>query len=132
MPAHQLFEISQQIVSKNSNGGVLILQYNWDGTCKWMLPGGRINEGENWLAALKREVQEETGIKDFSIKSILEVDSVIDAKPKYIVTFICEFNGIPEIKLSSEHVAFAWITKDNIDEFEFWHESIKKRIQKAL
>jgi len=126
---HQLFEITQSAVLQNSNGEVLILQHK---SGPWLLPGGRINQGEYYLDALKREVKEETGFSDFSIQKILEVDSFIDeSKAKYSVTFLCSAPDF-KAKLSEEHKVFAWVTKETLDNYNFWHENIKKRVKKAF
>lgn len=127
--AHQLFEITQSAVLQNSKGEVLILQHK---SGPWLLPGGRINEGESWLDALKREVKEETGSDDFSVTRILDADSFTDEnKAKYTITFLCSTPGF-EVRLSGEHQALAWVTKETFGDYEYFHENIKKRIAKAF
>lgn len=64
---HQLFKITQNIILKNKDGKVLILKHN---TGKWLLPGGKINKGENWTDSLKRELKEETGTDQFKVEKI--------------------------------------------------------------
>jgi ADP-ribose pyrophosphatase YjhB (NUDIX family) len=39
----------------------------------WDLPGGGLESGETLFAGLKREIQEETGIKEFKIDKLLTV-----------------------------------------------------------
>jgi 8-oxo-dGTP diphosphatase len=39
----------------------------------WDLPGGGLEPGETLFAGLKREIQEETGIKEFKIDKLLTV-----------------------------------------------------------
>jgi len=38
---------------------------------KWQVPGGKVERGENYLEALKREVKEETDLEIVSINNLL-------------------------------------------------------------
>jgi 8-oxo-dGTP pyrophosphatase MutT (NUDIX family) len=127
---HQLFKVTQNAVIKNSEGLVLILKHT---TGNWLLPGGKINSGENSMDGLKREIKEETGIENFEINKILDIDSWIeDDKGTYVVTFLIDAPNVSEIKLSDEHIEYAWVGLDDIDNYHFWHEDIKKRIKMAF
>ena len=99
---------------------------------KWLLPGGRINRGENWLEGLKREVKEETGM-NFIIDGILDIDSFSGPEGfHYLVTFICHTDD-KDIKLSNEHDGYAWINNvGELEKYDFWHKDIVKRIKKAF
>jgi 8-oxo-dGTP pyrophosphatase MutT (NUDIX family) len=61
MVKEQLFQIGVKAIIRNRQGNILmlkcLLQDYWD------LPGGRVQEHENFSDALLREVQEETGLK---------------------------------------------------------------------
>lgn len=48
----------------NSEGKVLVVNQNHD---SWSLPKGHIEKGENALEAAKREINEESGIKDLTL-----------------------------------------------------------------
>lgn len=126
----QLFKITQNIIIKNNSRKALILKHT---TGNWLLPGGKINQGENWLEALIREIKEETGITNFKIDRVLEVDSWMEDKVGYyVVTFIVSMEGEPNIVLSDEHTEYAWVTLNDLDNYTFWHEDIKKRIKKSF
>ena len=126
----QLFKITQNIIIQNQEEAVLILKHN---TGKWLLPGGKIQKNESWIDALKREIKEETGITEFAIKSILDIDSWTENETGYYVaTFVAKALGINEIILSDEHIDHAWIKLSDLDNYDFWHENIKKRIKKVL
>ncbi len=124
---HKLFKINQNIVLKNDNGEILILEK--DG--KWMLPGGRLDKDELLEKGLRREIEEETGISDFVIEKISSVD-MSDSGDTFIVIFVGHVKDVLEIKLSNEHQDYAWIKPESLDDYSFWHEKIKDRIKKAL
>ncbi len=121
-----LFEVIQSIVLKNPEGKILILSKNE----KWLLPGGRIQESEDLHDALIREVKEETGISDFSIGRVIDIGMNHD-QTKIIITYEGAIGG-QNVILSNEHDNFNWVTFDELDQYAFWHEDIKKRILKAI
>ncbi|MFA6006215.1 MAG: NUDIX domain-containing protein [Candidatus Paceibacterota bacterium] len=118
---HKLFEVNQNAVIRNSEGGILILK----NVGKWMLPGGRLEEGETWLEGLQREVKEETGIEKFIVVKILNANTSSSGKT-YIVTFLCEVESVPEVKLSNEHQEYVWLDLRNIDRYEFTNGKVKE------
>ena len=51
---------------------------------KWQMPQGGVNDGENLVVALKRELEEETSIK--SIKILKEIDEWTEYElPNYLL-----------------------------------------------
>ncbi|PIT93075.1 MAG: hypothetical protein COU06_01950 [Candidatus Harrisonbacteria bacterium CG10_big_fil_rev_8_21_14_0_10_38_8] len=127
---HQLFKVTQNVVVRNPEGLVLLLKHT---TGKWLLPGGKINSGESSMDGLKRELKEETGIKDFEVERILDISTWIgDNEGTYIVTFLINISDIPDINLSEEHSEYAWSGLNELDKYDFWHEDIKKRIKMAF
>ncbi len=123
MKDHKLFKINQNAVIQDSSGKILILKK--DG--KWMLPGGRMEADKDPASGLKREVTEETGIENFEVEKILNVD-LSDSGETYIITFLCKTINDPAIFLSSEHEGYDWVSKETINNYVFWHEKIKERI----
>ena len=125
----QLFKITQNAIIQNQEKAVLILKHN---TGKWLLPGGKIQKGESWIDALKREIEEETKITKFEVKKILDIDSWTENKTGYyVVTFVAQAFKVDKITLSDEHIDYAWTKLPDLDNYDFWHENIKKRIKKA-
>ncbi len=126
----QIFKITQNIIFQNNEGKVLILKHT---TGNWLLPGGKINKGETWIDGLTREIKEETGIVNFKIERIIDIDSWIENDMGYYVaTFIISVPFISGITLSEEHIEYAWVGLNDLDKHQFWHEKIKNRIRKAL
>lgn len=91
----------------------------------WELPGGGLENGENPIDGLKREVKEETGL-DITVDAPLSVRHFqrVDGPFVYLTIFVCTPNT-QTIKLSHEHDAYDWLdianAKQKIAEFYF-HE----------
>lgn len=127
---YQKFIIVQNAIIKNSLNQILVLRHH--SSKKWLLPGGKINQGEKWFEALSRELHEEAGIDQFDIEEIMDTDSYFDeAAAYYIVTFICRIRENRIIVLSGEHDDYAWISMPSeVEKYDFWHGDIVKRINK--
>ncbi len=103
-------QVSNKAVLVNPHGKILIMMLR-DG--RWDLPGGRMDEGENMLEGLVRELREETGV------------TVDPAKARPFFVGVYPYKGTPpepvasvfyvvpvldvEIVLSDEHGSCIWI-----------------------
>ena len=80
----------------------------------WDLPKGHIEKGEKELDTVKREVREETGLKDIKfIENFKErIEYFFRREEKNIskfVTFYLAGTKEKDVKISSEHVGFMWL-----------------------
>lgn len=127
---HQLFKVTQNVLIKNNEGLILILQHK---TGKWLLPGGRINIGENSTDGLRREIKEEIGIENIEIKKVVDINSWIEGDiGSYVVLFVVAIPQDSKIVISEEHIGYTWVGLENLDQYEFWHNDIVSRIEKYL
>jgi len=81
----------------------------------WDLPKGHIEKGEKEIDAVKREVQEETGLEDIKIIDGFKewIKYFFRHKNKTIfkmVTFYLAETKTKNIKISPEHIGYKWLS----------------------
>ena len=88
---------------------------------EWDLPGGRPDQGEDFRAALKREVLEETGL-EVEVGAALE-EHLFEVLPQKlpghfvrIVPFVCRLTGGSDVVLSHEHLETRWLPLGELGE----------------
>ena len=101
----------------------------------WGFPKGRIEKSEELQKTTRREIEEETGIKDLKFVDGFEEKIEYFFKRegrtifKTVVSFLAE-TKTEEIKLSHEHIGFAWLTyEDALERLTF--ENAKEVLKKA-
>ena len=83
----------------------------------WEFPGGKVEKGETFENALKREIKEELSI-EIDIKNKLAEENYKDEKINIkLHYFICSYINC-EIILS-EHEDSAWVTKNEFKNYNF-------------
>ena len=82
----------------------------------WELPGGRMNLGECYEDAVKREVFEETGLKISVGRPLNVFDAKRDADTQVVgITFLCTLvDEDMNVILSDEHLEWEWVSFDRI------------------
>ena len=114
-----------------------VLLFNVEGRKIYMLPGGKVNQKEESIDAIKREVKEELGYEkiDFSFLAVSE-EFVVD-KGFYNQQINLIYQGIlndriKELKfkgLEGDWINFEWVDISNIDNYEIYPKAIKEAIK---
>ena len=108
------------IVKKNDHILVLVKP---NGTMD--LPGGRVENGESIKSALRREINEETGLK-VKIHDPIEEWSFYKTPNQLIkgITLECDYlKG--KVKLCGEHKSYFWIAIESIKHLNFNRNFLK-------
>ena len=93
----------------HSNGKILLIRSPRRG---WELPGGKVEEGENLIEALQREIQEEAGVTA-SIGPLVGIYSNIRSPPKLMFGFLGDY-VCGELSTSAESVETEWVARDSV------------------
>jgi 8-oxo-dGTP pyrophosphatase MutT (NUDIX family) len=111
------FHLGVKAFIRNSEGKVLLLEKRkyLSQETYWDIPGGRLQKGESLLDALRREVEEETGLKNVTEVTPLRVhlsETRISTSRGDVglVISIYKCNTCYDFSpsLSSEHINFGW------------------------
>jgi 8-oxo-dGTP diphosphatase len=96
---------------------------------KWEFPGGKLEEGETKIAAIKREIQEELHM-DITVDAFFT--TVQHAYPDFHITmhsFLCSCDTA-ELTLT-EHSDFKWLSKDELKDLE-WAAADVEMVSKII
>jgi phosphoglycolate phosphatase len=101
------------IIFNDRNEALMIRTHKWSGL--WGIPGGKIKRGEPSVAALRREIKEETGLNVKDIDFVL-VQDCIDSKEFYreahfvLLNYTCRCTTkTPVVVLNEEAREFRWL-----------------------
>lgn len=119
--------IIQKCIVVRSDGNILALKRAGDDHSRggnWDLPGGGYEQGEQVIAAIIREVQEEAGLTPHSLSPIY-IDNQMNVKEGFFaglnvfgVCYVCtDWEG--EVTLSSEHTEFQWCSPKDFANLSF-------------
>lgn len=123
---HLSAHIGQYALIKNDENKVLLLERMRSKT--WCLPGGRLNEDEDWDAAFLREMKEELGLECHSPKPFT-VNILKDAyQIKYCVYFTLDCSDISTLKISGEHSDVGWFGLEGVKNINIEDVKVKKVI----
>jgi 8-oxo-dGTP pyrophosphatase MutT (NUDIX family) len=123
MASEKLFYIGIKGLIENQSGKVLLLKADVTKHRKntepyWDIPGGRIDEGQSVLETLKREIEEETGIRDveeqeffYAVVSNHEIPVEDKMLGLALMIYKVKVPTDSKIKLSHEHTAYEWADK---------------------
>ena len=135
-----LFYLSLRGVFVNKKNEVLALRNARDGEAGkfyWDLPGGKVQIGESLADCLRREISEETGLKDFKVKRFLGAwvlkRQKTGVRNLLIMAYECVVSGKSTIELSSEHDTAVWVDATEVAKMPLdpgYRSVIEKALQK--
>ena len=117
---------------ENNKTKYLLIKYGWG---HWEFPRGLIEKGESLEETAKREIAEETGIKDVKFipgfkKWIKFFFKLKEKNVMKIATFLLAETETEKIKLSHEHTDYNWLEyKEALERLTF--DNSKKILEKA-
>lgn len=120
---HMKTKIGEYAIIINSQNEFLMVQFPPPKT-SWHFPGGRIDEGEEAIEGLIREVKEETNLEITDIKPVFT--KIFTIERKYGVFFTAKAKEPYELKASSDHPNVKWFKKEDIETINFWQPFYKK------
>lgn len=91
---NKLFDIPRARVMVLNENDELLLVRNWAGKQQWGLPGGGVDRGEQPIAAAKRELFEEIGVK-VSIEELTHIATIRYQYEAWIYSVKVEKSCIP-------------------------------------
>ena len=115
---------------------ILVLQRN-DGNNVWEIPGGKRENNEDIVDALKREVQEETGLiineyKLVYVSPIFEDHPVL--KPFLNIGYLCLVDN-SDVVISDEHIDYKWVSVEELVNYldnDIYNDLLKNGMIKEL
>lgn len=103
---------------------------------RWEFPGGKIEEGESFEQAIKREMMEEFSCEAEVFEQLAQGTFYHKNKECSLNAFRVELkkDGINEKFVLSEHSEIAWVSASEIEKFDFVDSdlSIFPKIKKSL
>lgn len=93
----------------HADGRVLLIRSPRRG---WEFPGGQVEEGENLIEALQREIQEEAGVTT-SVGALVGVYSNVKSPTKLMFGFLGDY-VCGELRTSDESLETEWVARDSV------------------
>lgn len=106
-------------VIRNEEDDVLVVQRgeSSDHPFKWEFPGGKLMIGESEEECVIREVREELSMDIIICRRLHDVEYDYGHKSIKLIPFICD--TLDELPFLSEHIAFKWVSPENLIETDF-------------
>jgi len=132
--ASKTFALSVRIVLFDQQGHILVLKRSGSSKTnpgKWELPGGKIDQGEAFDAALQREVFEETG---FQVVIHTAAGTAMQETEEWRIVHLVMIGSMISggLAISSEHEEYRWVSPldiGNLDKADWFEEYSRMYLQ---
>lgn len=89
---------------------------------KWEFPGGKIEQTEEPLEALKRELQEELELSAENYTYLMESECVVNDIKIRLMAYQCDY--ISGAHSSSDHDRLEWVSRSALKDYTFTNPDI--------
>ena len=104
----------------NDKNEILLLRRNEDGRRKtWAMPGGKVDEGETFDEALKREIMEELGVEIELAEPFSAKPDILEGRLFETVCYKVKIKGDPVIMEKNKVDKLEWFSLDNLPEIDY-------------
>jgi 8-oxo-dGTP pyrophosphatase MutT (NUDIX family) len=108
---------------RSPSGKYLLVKRSADkdfGAGGWECVTGRVDQGEGFREAVRREIYEETGLRDIQIDFMVDTVHFYRGEPSpknelIGVSFCCSTDRPDAVQLSAEHSEGHWLTPDEVE-----------------
>ncbi len=113
--SHPICTVGAAIFNK-ADQVLLVRTQKWSNL--WGIPGGKTKYGETSIAALRREIKEETNLEIADIEFVL-VQDCIHSKEFYreahfvLLNYVCRVQGATDVILNEEAQEFRWVPAED-------------------
>lgn len=115
MENHITTKVSVNCIIEKDGKILLVQEAKGKITGKWSVPGGKVNEGESFEEAMKREVKEETNLDVLDMEKI----SIIQEEPNHTVKHILKVKTEGDVKPQEDEILDArWFSLDEIQKMK--------------
>ena len=129
--------VAEYAIIINDKDEILLVQWGEQYDFTWHFPGGRLDESDEAVEGLRREVREELGveieiIKPVYTKYVTKKDcAYMKDKERYAVFYLAKLSG--EIKLNDRELhSYKWYKKSELSDVKFFMGFYKEMLEKVF